>query len=199
MKGKKHEYLAMKLDYSIPEKLRVDMQDYIKELITTFPEKLSENIICPWKTRLFNINDETKSLDKHRKDIFHTHVMKWMFLAKRARPDILLGINFLSTRVMKSNEEDCKKLVRTISYLKNSKEILLCLEADNVQELNWYVDTSIGTHKDMKSHTGSAFTLGKGAIWNESTKQKVNARSSTEAELISIDDEISKIIWMKNF
>ena len=37
------------------------------------------------------------------------------------------------------------------------------------------------------------------AIWNESTKQKVNARSSTEAELISTDDKISKIIWMKRF
>ena len=100
---------------------------------------------------------------------------------------------------MKSNEEDWKKLVRIISYLKNSKEKVLCLEVDDVQELKWYVDASFGTHKDMKSHTGSAFTLGKGAIWNESTKQKVNARSSTEAELISTDDKISKIIWMKRF
>ena len=49
----------------------------------------------------------------------------------------------------------------------------------------------------MKSHTGSTFTLGKGSIWNKSTKHKVNARSSTKAELISIDDKISKIIWMK--
>ena len=62
--GKIHEYLAMKLDYSIPENLRVDMQDYIKELITTFPGKLSENMKCPWTTRLFNI----ESLDEHRKD-----------------------------------------------------------------------------------------------------------------------------------
>ena len=67
--GKIHEYLAMKLDYSIPEKLRVDMQDYIKELITTFPEKLSENIKCPWTTRLFNINDKTKLLDKQQNQV----------------------------------------------------------------------------------------------------------------------------------
>ena len=83
---------------------------------------------------------------------------------------------------MKSNEEGWIKLVRIISYLKNSIEIPLCLEADDVQELKWYVDASFGTHKDMKSHTGLAFTLGKVAIWKESTKQKVNARSSTEAE-----------------
>ena len=31
VKGKIHEYLAMKLDYNIPQKLIVDMQDYIKE------------------------------------------------------------------------------------------------------------------------------------------------------------------------
>ena len=125
--------------------------------------------------------------------------MKYMFLAKRARLDILLAISFLSTHVMKANEEDWKKLVRRISYLKNSKELVLCIEADNVQELKWYVDSSLGTHKDMKSNTRSAFTLGNGAIWNESTKQKVNARSSTEAELISIDNNISKIICMERF
>ena len=112
MKGKTHEYLAMKLDYSMPQKLRLDMQDYIKELVTTFPEKLLENIKCPWTTRLFNINDKIKLLDKQKKDIFYTSVMKCMFLAKRARPDILIGISFLSTQVMKSNEEDWKKTGR---------------------------------------------------------------------------------------
>ena len=60
-----------------------------------------------------------------------------MFLVKRAQPDILQGISFLSTQVMKSNEEDWIKLVRIISYLKNIKEIVLCLEADDVQELKW--------------------------------------------------------------
>ena len=68
---------------------------------------------------------------------------------------------------MKSNEEDWIKLVKIISYLKNTKEILLCLEADDVQELKWYVDASFGTHKEMKSHTRSAFTLGIGSIWKK--------------------------------
>ena len=122
------------------------MRDYIKELITTFQEKLSENIKCPWTSRLFITNDKTKLLDEHKKDIFCSYVMKCMFLAKRAQPDILLGITFLSTQVMKSNEEDWKILVRIISYLKNSKEIVLCLEVDDIQELKWYVDASFGTH-----------------------------------------------------
>jgi len=43
------------------------------------------------------------------------------------------------------------------------------------------------------------FTLGKGAIYRDSNKQKNNTRSSTEAELTTIDDKISKVIWTKRF
>jgi len=43
------------------------------------------------------------------------------------------------------------------------------------------------------------FTLGKDAIISDSTKQKSNARSSTEAELNGVDDKISKILLSKKF
>jgi hypothetical protein len=42
-------------------------------------------------------------------------------------------------------------------------------------------------------------TLGQGAITAISTKQKINTRSSTEAELVSTDDIIAKVIWTKRF
>jgi hypothetical protein len=51
----------------------------------------------------------------------------------------------------------------------------------------------------MRSHIGAIMTLGKGAIISDSTKQKVNARSSTESEMIAADDTISKILWTKRF
>ena len=51
----------------------------------------------------------------------------------------------------------------------------------------------------MKSHTGSVFSMGYGAIIGGSTKQKVNSRSSTEAELNGVDDRISKVLWTKRF
>jgi hypothetical protein len=43
------------------------------------------------------------------------------------------------------------------------------------------------------------FTMGKGAIIGSSTKQKVNSRSSTESELIGVDDKISRVLWTKRF
>ena len=42
-------------------------------------------------------------------------------------------------------------------------------------------------------------SLGNGIICSMSTKQKVNTRSSTEAELVGVDDIISKVLWTKLF
>ena len=51
----------------------------------------------------------------------------------------------------------------------------------------------------MKGHTGSIFSLGHRRIDTGSTEQKINSRSSTEAELVGADDKISKIAWTKKF
>ena len=114
-----------------------------------------------------------------------------MFLAKRARPDILIGVVFLSIRVLKPNTDDWVILLRILDYLNLKRNIMLKLEAEDI--------TTFGTHTDFKSHTGATFSLGKGSAWSESTKQKVDTQSSTEAEVTAIHDKISKIIWMKRF
>jgi hypothetical protein len=49
--------------------------------------------------------------------IFHTFVMKSMFLCKQARQDVLLSIVFLATRVKESNKNNWKKPVRLMNYL----------------------------------------------------------------------------------
>jgi len=65
--------------------------------------------------------------------------------------------------------------------------------------VKWWVDASYGVHPDCKSHTGAALTIGKGCIIGKSTKQKLNTRSSTEAELVAVDDVISHVLWTNLF
>ena len=65
--------------------------------------------------------------------------------------------------------------------------------------LKWFVDVSFGVHPDFKSHTGSVLTVGNGAIQSQSMKQKVNSRSTCEAELIGADDALTQILWTKLF
>ena len=42
-------------------------------------------------------------------------------------------------------------------------------------------------------------TFGRGAIMSLSRKQKLNTRSSTEAELVGADDAATMILWTKHF
>ena len=197
--GKVHDYLGMRLNYETPNKVIVDMKNYIDNMCNEYPFELNGNVNYPWDLKLFNSENDCNILEKEQKETFHTFVMKCMFLTKRSRPDVMTGVSYLSTKVKCPYDKDLKKLSKIISYLKNTINICLTLEADDNQELNWYIDSSFGVHKDMKSHTGSVFTIGKGCITSDSTKQKVNARSSTEAELIAVDDKISKVIWIKKF
>jgi hypothetical protein len=51
----------------------------------------------------------------------------------------------------------------------------------------------------MRSHTRAIMTLGHGAVISDSTKQKVNARSSMESKMITVEDTLSKLCWTKRF
>jgi hypothetical protein len=73
------------------------------------------------------------------------------------------------------------------------------LEADNLHVIKWWVDSSFAVHPDMRSHTGGAMTLGKGVVYGASTRQKLNTRSSTEAELVGVDDMMPQILWTRYF
>ena len=66
---------------------------------------------------------------------------------------------------------------------------------------DWFVDASFAVHEDFRSHTGGLMMMSPdgGAIVSSSIKQQLNTRSSTEAELVAVDDMAAKILWVKNF
>ena len=139
------------------------------------------------------------TLSKDMRESFHTYVAKGLFLCKRARPDIMPAIAFLSTQVKKPTKHDWYKLRRMMNFLTTTINDGLTLRANLNIITNWYIDAAFAVHTDYKSHTGALLTLGQGAVTSISTKQKINTRSSTESELVSTDDIIAKVIWTKNF
>jgi hypothetical protein len=167
-------------------------------MIVDFPEEL-EKIRCPWNENLFKVDPTVPKLTKEKRELFHTFVAKGLFACKRARPDIQPAIAFLTTRVKEPDEQDWFKLKRMMSFLNKTQEDVLTLTCDDTQTITWHLDAAFAVHKDAKSHTGATMTLGRGSIISVSTKQKINTRSSTEAELVSIDDVVSKVLWTKRF
>eukprot|EP00978_Attheya_sp_CCMP212_P048299 scaffold500167_cov161-Attheya_sp.AAC.1 len=65
--------------------------------------------------------------------------------------------------------------------------------------MKWWVDAAFAVHPDMKSHTGGTFSLGRGSIYSASLKQKLNTKSSTEAELVGVNDLMPQILWTQYF
>ena len=51
----------------------------------------------------------------------------------------------------------------------------------------------------MRGHTGGGTSMGRGFPITKSTKQKLNTRSSTESELVSVDDCMPAICWTRYF
>ena len=197
-RGKKHDYLAMFITFK-DGKVIIDMVYYVEKMIQEFPVVLKKGVKCPWTERLFKVDEHAAALEHDKAKTFHTFVMKGMFLSKRSRQDIQPCIVFLATRVRAPTTQDWQKLVRMMSFLAETKNDVLTLEADDDQSNEYWIDAAFAVHPDYRSHTGAIQTLGKGAISSISTKQKVNSRSSTEAELIGIDDVISKVLWSKRF
>jgi hypothetical protein len=63
----------------------------------------------------------------------------------------------------------------------------------------WYVDALFAVHPNMRGHTGGGLTMGIGIPISVSTKQKLNTRSSTESELVGVDDMMPIICWTRYF
>ena len=82
-------------------------------------------------------------------------------------------------------------------YLRNTRNITLTIEPGDKQ--NWWVDSLYAVHPDMKSHTGIYMTLGKGATYMASCKQKLNTKGSTDAELVAVDDALGQVLWTRHF
>jgi hypothetical protein len=130
--GRIHDFLAMKLDFTENVKLKLNMVDYVDNMVNDFPEELSPSNY-PWNENLFKVDPSSTLLPKEKKELFHTFVAKALFLCQCARPDIQPAFGFLTTRVKSLDEQDWFKLVKMMCYLKHTHKDVMILSADDSQ------------------------------------------------------------------
>jgi hypothetical protein len=202
-RGKKHEYLGMDLDYSEDGVFAVTMIPYIDSIHEDFPEEITSGAPTPHQDHLFKVRDESdpkyEALDDEMKAAFHHATAQLLYLSQRARRDIQTPVAFLTTRVKKPDRDDWGKLKRVLKYLKSTRSMPLRIQIDSLTKPMWDVDASHAVHDDCKGQTGAGMTLGRGAVMLFSRKQKVNTRSSTETELVGVDDAMPSILWCLYF
>jgi hypothetical protein len=198
-RGTVHDYLGMTLDYGVPGQVTIRMDDYVQDLLDEAPGGMAGTAATPAGEHLFTVSDNPTYLEEPEADLFHHLTAKLLFLCKRARPDIQTAVAFLTTRVKRPDVDDYKKLERVIKYLRGTPDLALTLEADNTHVVKWWADASFAVHTDMRSHTGGTMSLGKGSVYSASTRQKLNTKSSTESELVAVDDVMPFVMWTRYF
>ena len=57
-RGKRHDYLVMWIEYSIPGEVRISMEEYLRGVLDDFPEEITETSEKPAALNLFNVRDE---------------------------------------------------------------------------------------------------------------------------------------------
>ncbi len=75
----------------------------------------------------------------------------------------------------------------------------LALTVDDLSVIRWWVDMSDQAHQDCKGHSGIMMSLEGGATVSKSKKHKINTKSSTELELVSLDNALTIILWCLYF
>jgi hypothetical protein len=87
-RGPVHDYLGMRIDFSNPGNVMIDMQDYIDEIIVHVPEDMQGVAATPAADHLFKTRPDADPLDTETADFFHRITAQLIFLWKRGRPDI---------------------------------------------------------------------------------------------------------------
>ncbi|CAJ1946102.1 unnamed protein product, partial [Cylindrotheca closterium] len=89
VRGKIHRYLGMTLDFSVKGKLKIRMDDYVKNMLEDFPIKFNKDSKqeTPAGNNLLEAG-KGKLLNAEYRQIFHTTVARGLYVSKRARLDI---------------------------------------------------------------------------------------------------------------
>jgi hypothetical protein len=196
--GTSHSYLGMHITAK-EGKVSVDMSFYIDKILEDYKSIVIDENTSPGHQTTFVLNDDSPELDSKSQKKFHSTVAKLLYLSKRARPDILTVVSFLCTRVQKPTEEDYKKLLYLLGYLKSTKHIILILRPNKVLIIEAYIDASFALHYDGKSHTGIAIFVGGVLVFAASRKQKCVTKSPTESEMVALTDNISFVELFEEF
>jgi len=197
-RGRILNYLGMIFDFSVEDKVKITMDGFVTEMLSDLEGIIEGEVETPCRSDVFKVR-ENGYLNNNKKELFHSTTARLLYLAKRARPDLLVAVSYLTKRVQNPTNDDYSKLERAIKYLRHTKNYGITLQCDNIISILAYIDASHGVHDNLRSHTGSVVTMGKGPVYAKSSSQKINTKSSTESELVGLSDSVGQVIWARNF
>lgn len=189
----------MDLEFHDNGSVEISTPEYIGEVFEAFGEDIKGTVSSVATRNLFNIDQTLLLLHKDKADVFHSVVARLLWNMKRSCPDLETAVSFLCTRVSCPTEEDWNKLYRVLQFVKQTKDDTQIITVDNIGEMYTWIDASYAVHNNMQGHAGSTISMGRGILHAKVSKQRLNVKSSTEAEIVGVSEYLPYNIQLTNF
>ena len=138
--------------------------------------------------------DNTHPISNVLREEYVSKVMSLLYCGLRARFDLLFTLSVLSQHCAQPTLKNWADLSHLLKYINSTKNAQMLLNPSSLH-LNVYADSSYMSHADKKGHTGVLVTLGTmgPVISAKSSKQRMQASSSTEGEIIAVYEALPQL------
>ena len=194
-KDRNLKFLGMSIELIRDGNMLLSMDHMIDDVCN----EVQGSVATPATSSLFDLDEEDELLQETERQLFHSTTAKLLYLAMKTRPDILLAVSFLTTRVQSPTVKDSQKLERILKYLNGTRNEKLVVVANKDLSIEAHIDASFVTHADGKGHTGVVISVGGTPVMFRSGKQKIVTKDSTEAELVALSDKMPDVIDIHEF
>ena len=175
------------------------MKHQIEDKVSQFKDICGFNVTSTCVYHLCDVNDEAELMDDVKADFFHSLTDMLLYITNRRIPDIKPAVDFLTTRVVKINVYDWKKLITCISYLNQTVDNVRIIGFLNLTEFFTWIDVSYAVHPNLHSQKGGVMSMGYGMIHCRSSKKNLNTKNSTEDEIIRTSECVPFNVCMVMF
>ena len=86
-----------------------------------------------------------------------------------------------------------------LAWLKCTKVDVRIIGTQSLTDVFTWIDAAYAVHDNMQSHMGGAISMGYDIIAGKSAMEKLNVKSSTEAELVGMSEYLPYNIWLLMF
>jgi hypothetical protein len=190
------EYLGMGINRTeCGGYIKMTQKGLIKKILQKYPVKeTSKRYKHPASEELFGDREEgDEGVDRGD---YMGLVMTLMYIARLTRPDILMAVTYLATRSHCATDRDWRYCLRMVKYLHDNQEIGLIFHCTDLKVVIW-TDASYAVHGDGKGRTGYILYLCDSYLHSRSGQQKLQATSSTDADVIAAVEVVKMAVWLR--
>jgi hypothetical protein len=148
------DHIGMTFDFIVPVQVSITMDNCERSILSecgVWPLR-----VTPAASTLFDTRDAPKAFYEEVQ-FFRTFVAKLLYLAKRVRPECLVTVSFLVTRVNSVDADGINKPKRLLGYLHATKFRGIVLRVGDNITARAFINASYGVHQSSeKPHIGCA-------------------------------------------